>query len=184
MLNPLLSTHIFKFSELNPTAIGQEIRWISAVSKNNPGSQKANLFTVITYEEQLREKPVDGQMLFVKSAVKITTETGETHIISPDEEFSANFQSNRVNDFDPEFAHTAYNYAEVGAEIVGNNVMVMTGAMSNHSWGQFITGKVISYSRSAARPLNAISGNSMFYEVGLEGLRRPIVVDSYSTFWA
>lgn len=184
MLNPLIGTHNFKFADFNPTVIGQEIRWVASQSKDNPGAQKANLFTVVSYEEKLRKKPIDGQLLFVKSSLKITTETGETHIIDPDEEFTANFRYDRANNFDPNFAHTAYNYAEIGADIVGNHIMVMTGANSNHSWGQFITGKVVSYSRSAARPLTALSNESIFYEVGLEGMRRPIVVDSLSSFWA
>lgn len=181
MLNPDISQNRYKFLDFNPTIIGKDVRWISPAGK---GSQKAFLFTVVSYEEQAYNQIVNGQSVLMKHSVKITTETGETHIIDVNQEFTTNFTLDASLPFDSNFSHTVYNYAEVGAEIVGNRVMIRTGSESNHTWGEFITGKVVSFAPSAARPLHAVSATSEFYEIGIEGIRRPIVVDSLSHFWA
>ena len=181
MLNPDIARQTYKFVDLNPSIIGKDIRWITEATK---GVKKAYLFTVVSYEEKAYNRRVDNSLVLVKQSVKITTETGDTHIIASDESFSTNFNRRAIPPFDPEFAHTAYNYAEVSADIVGNAVMIRTGAESNHTWGQFITGKVVSFAPSVARLLTAVSPKSEFYEIGIEGIRRPIVVDSLSHFWA
>lgn len=181
MLNPDIARQTYKFVDFNPTIISKDIRWTTTASKD---LQKAYLFTVVSYEEQAYNRLVDGNLVLVKQSVKIITETGDTHIIDSDQSFSTNFNVDASALFDPDFAHTAYNYASVGADIVGNDVMIRTGSESNHTWGQFITGKVVSFAPSAARPLHAVSAQSEFYEIGIQGIRRPIVVDSLSHFWA
>jgi hypothetical protein len=186
MLKTSLDSDLFYFGDLNPSIIGHEIRWVDKNPTNDPMAEKGLSCTVIAYEEQTETMDTKDLILPSRMMLKITTELGEQILMHPSEQFTTNFHRSILASerFVPDMNLGEYTFSFVGSKIVGNNAMIVTGSDSNHAWGHFITGKVISYKRSGARLMYPISSQSVPYEVAIQGLKRPIVVDSESSFWA
>jgi hypothetical protein len=186
MLKTSLDSDLFYFGDLNPSVIGHEIRWVAENPTNDPMAEKGLSFTVVAYEEQTETMDTQDHILPRRLMLRITTELGEQVLMDPSEKFTTNFhRSILVSErFAPDMNLGEYTFSFVGSKIVGNNAMIVTGSDSNHAWGHYITGKVISYKRSGARLMYPISSQSVPYEVTIQGLKRPIVVDSESSFWA
>ena len=186
MLKTSLDSDLFYFGDLNPSIIGQEIRWVAENSDRDPVAEKGLSFTVVAYEEQTETMDTQDLILPRRLMLKITTELGEQIQMAPGEKFTTNFHRSILASerFVPDMNLGEYTFSFVGSKIVGNNAMIVTGSDSNHAWGQFITGKVIAYKRSGARLMYPMSSESVPYEVTIQGLKRPIVVDSESSFWA
>ena len=186
MLKTSLDSDLFYFGDLNPSVIGQEIRWIAENAENDPEAEKGMSFIVVAYEEQTETVDTQDHFLPRRLMLRITTDLGEQILMNPSEKFTTNFRRSlpAAERFVPDMNLGEYTFSFVGARIVGNNAMIVTGPDSNHPWGQFITGKVTSYKRSGARLMYPMSPQSVPYEVMIHGLKRPIVVDSESSFWA
>lgn len=168
MLNPMFNSQPFEFADFNPSIIGQEIRWRSANERKDPNGEDGLIFRVMSYEEQSQPMQTADDITLIRTMLKINTDTGEQVTMPPHELFTTNFYNNHQSErFNFNASLAEYTYEFVGSEIIGNNVMVVTGKDSNHPWGQFITGKVISYTRSGARPMYALAPDSVFYEVGI-----------------
>lgn len=186
MLKTSLDSDLFYFGDLNPSVIGHEIRWVAKNPDNDPMAEKGLSFTVVAYEEQTETMDTNELYLPRRLALRITTDLGEQILMDPSEQFTTNFHRSILASerFVPDMNLCEYTFSFVGSKIVGNNAMIVTGEDSNHAWGHFITGKVISYKRSGARLMYPLSSQSVPYEVTIQGLKRPIVVDSESSFWA
>lgn len=186
MLKTSLDSDLFYFGDLNPSIIGHEIRWVAENPDEDPTAEKGMSFTVVAYEEQTETMDTQDLILPRRMMLKMTTDLGEQVQMHPSEKFTTNFHRSILASerFVPDMNLGEYTFAYVGSKIVGNNAMIVTGSDSNHAWGQFITGKVISYKRSGARLMYPMSPQSVPYEVTIQGLKRPIVVDSESSFWA
>lgn len=186
MLKTSLDSDLFYFGDLNPSVIGHEVRWAAENPNNDPTAEKALSFTVVAYEEQTETMDTNELILPKRLMLKITTELGEQILMNPGEKFTTNFHRSILASerFVPDMNLGEYTFSFAGSKIVGNNAMIVTGSDSNHAWGHYITGKVISYKRSGARLMYPLSSQSVPYEVTIQGLKRPIVVDSESSFWA
>lgn len=187
MLKYRAGTHeLYSFEDLNPSVIGHKIRWLGGHQNGNPHDERGGYFTVASYEEQSEEIHNDEEIRLIRKSIRITTPDKQRIEINPSESFATNFPTYLTSQdrFSPDMVLAEYTYDAVGADIVGNAVMVMTGPNSNHPWGDFITGRVISYKKSGATSLAYISEDSLMYEVLFEGIERPVVVDTFSPFWA
>lgn len=187
MLQYKISGHeLHDFNDLNPSIIGHKIRWLSGHDNGNPHDERGAYITVASYEEQSEEVHSNDSIGLVRRCIRITTPTGQRIVIEPSEKFATNFPRylTSMDRYSPNMELAEYSYEAIGADIVGNCVMVATGRNSNHPWGQFITGRVISYKKSGATSFRYVNEESLMYEVLLEGLERPVVVDTFSSFWA
>jgi hypothetical protein len=187
MLKYRAGTHeLYSFEDLNPSVIGHKIRWLSGHDNGNPHDERGGYFTVASYEEQSEEVHFGEEIRLIRKSIRITTPDKQRIEIKPSETFATNFEKYLTSNerYSPDMVLAEYTYDAVGADIVGNSVMVMTGVHSNHPWGDFITGRVISYKKSGATALAYYNEKSLMYEVLFEGLERPVVVDTFSSFWA
>lgn len=187
MLKYINENHeLYEFNDLNPSIIGHKIRWIKSNPEGYVDGHKGLYLTVSSYEERSKEVHYLDKFELTRTEIKVRTYDGETITVLPGDRFTTNFKRYLTGSekFSPAMSLAEYTYDAVGAEIVGNSIMVTTGQNSNHSWGDFITGRVISYKPSGAVSYNLMNRDSVLYEVAIEGVSRPIVVDSFSSFWA
>lgn len=187
MLKYINENHeLYEFNDLNPSIIGHKIRWIKDNPEGYIDGHRGLYLTVSSYEERSREVHYLDKFELTRTEIRVRTYEGDTITVSPRDKFTTNFKRYLTGSemFAPEMSLAEYTYDAVGAEIVGNSVMVTTGQNSNHSWGDFITGRVISYKTSGAVSYRLISPDSVLYELEIEGVDRPVVVDSFSSFWA
>lgn len=187
MLQYINENHdLYEFNDLNPSIIGHKIRWIKANPEGYIDGHQGLYLTVSSYEERSKEVHYLDRFELTRTEIRMRTFDGDTVTVKPEDKFTTNFKRYLTGSerFSPTMSLGEYTYDAVGAEIVGNSIMVTTGQNSNHSWGDFITGRVISYKTSGAVSYNLMHRDSVLYEVEIEGVDRPIVVDSYSSFWA
>lgn len=187
MLKYINDNHeLYSFDDMNPTIIGHKIRWVKENPEGYIDGEQGRYVTVASYEERSKTINRDNRIDVTRTEIRLSTKDGEFFTVSPDEKFTTNFPSylTGADRFSPTAPLAEYTYDAVGADVVGNAIMVTTGKDSNHSWGDFITGRVVAYTVSAAKPLFLINRDSVLYNVFIEGLDRPIVVDSFSSFWA
>lgn len=178
---------LYSFADFNPSIVGHKIRWVKNNPTSHPRGEEGMYLTVVCYSEQSDEIYGDDDTIHLeRKIIRLRTPTGENLDFSPHEKFATNFPKYLTSGekFSPTMDLGSYTYHEIGADIVGNCVMVATGSDTNHPWSDFITGRVMSYKPSGAVSYLRIHPNSVMYEVRLEGVDRPIVVDSYSLFWA
>lgn len=187
MLKYLNEDHILhQFNDINPSIIGHKIRCVFPNPDNDPAQEQGMYITVAGYEEQTDAIDNDTDFGLLRKNIRITTAKAEKFIMSADQQFSTNFPNYLTSrdKFTPHMTLAEYTYNDIGADIVGNSVMIRTGKDSNHSWGDFITGRVISFKISGAVAYRFIDRNSVMFEIKVGGFERPVVVDSYSKFWA
>lgn len=177
---------LYQFGEFNPSIIGHKIRWVAPNPRNNPSVEQGAYITISAFEEQTDAVERADKFDLIRKSIRITTAKGEKFIMDATQQFSTNFPSYLTarDKFTPTMSLTEYTYNEVGADIVGNSVVVSTGKESNHPWGDFVTGRIISFKISGASSYRYISDDSVLFEIGIGGFTRPVVVDSYSKFWA
>lgn len=174
------------FGDINPSIIGHKIRWIAPNPHNDPQVEQGMYITVAGYEEQTQAIDNETDFGLIRQQIRITTAKAEKFIMEADQRFSTNFPNYLTSRdrFTPHMTLQEYSYNDIGADIVGNAIMIRTGKESNHSWGDFMTGRIISFKISGAAAYRFIDRNSVLFEITVGGYQRPVVVDSYSKFWA
>lgn len=180
------SRELYSFNDLNPSIIGHKIRWVKDNPEGYVDGERGLYITIASYEERCKKIHYDDRFELARTEIRLRTYDEDTITVSPSDMFTTNFKRYLTGNemFSSDMSLSEYTYESVGAEIVGNSIMASTGPESNHSWGDFITGRVTSYKVSGAVPYRLISPNSVLYEIEMDALDRPIVVDSYSSFWA
>lgn len=187
MLKYINENHdLYEFNDLNPSIIGHKIRWIKDNPEGYIDGHQGLYLTVSSYEERSKEVHYLDRADISRTEIRLRTYDGDTITVKPEDKFTTNFKRYLTGSekFSSDMSLAEYTYDVVGAEIVGNCIMITTGQNSNHSWGDFITGRVVSYKPSGAVSYSLLHHDSILYDLEIEGIDRPIVVDSYSSFWA
>lgn len=184
MLKDLTAFSNYQFEQLNPSIIGNKIKWVS--KDEDPNARQGLYFEVSSYEERSTQINYADTIDIVRTEIRIKDPDGKRFTVHPKDTFTVDepYKTARTGLFVPDIVPSEYTYEMVGPEIVGNAIMATTGSASNHSWGDFMTGVVTSYKRSGAISYQYISQDSIMYEIGFLGMDRPVVVDSKSSFWA